>query len=717
MRSMIDFSYAFGTPHRITVALPDSSDKTLLDCHPDHLWIGWSYEDLTDRPLAALMAPRTGWRVRVWPEVDGRALRATGWTRRAAEGDAAPLGRALPVLEQTFTSDEGVTVTLEVAGALSAALCRVTVHNPTGTAQHIALVCTSLDWGETPAWLDADIPADHMLCGWAERADRVMALTLGADSTPIRTDALGKTLAMAWDVPPGGTRSGWLVRPYRAYAADLPALRGHDWAGEFDSAVAIWNDLLGRMMRVHIPDAGVVQALYACLADFFIMREPVADGYIAGVPGTEGYRAPNAAEPGLLAIGLDQFGLHDEAAEGYQMELDQQGDDGNWADPKGWGHTWWSCSGFKARAIMEHYYTTGDRAYLERIYPRMLASSRFQERQRARSRRLVDGVRPPEYGLMPRGFGDCGLWDGDDRYGVFFPHNVWATYADGLTLAAAEELGRTEDIPEVRRIYETALQDLRIALEAGAIPEEGGDGAPGYRWIPGAANKRSGSRWGALNTLAPCGILPPDHPLIEGTLRFVESRLSEGGQPVHTGWMEDGMWVAITLDNVAQAHLARGEGDPAAAYLISTLNHGTPLHTWCEERGQEPGSTETAGDIQHLFTPVAVVRCLRDVLVMERGDTLHLALGTPREWLASGEPVGVDDAPTRFGRVTYSIRYDAEAGVVRGEVAFPKEAPSAAGTARTLREAILHLRLPGATETVRWEAPRGRRTFEARVSG
>ena len=37
--------------------------------------------------------------------------------------------------------------------------------------------------------------------------------------------------------------------------------------------------------------------------------------------------------------------------------------------------------------------------------------------------------------------------------------------------------------------------------------------------------------------------------------------MSPGGIPVHTGWMPEGMWVAITLDNIAAAHLARGDGD------------------------------------------------------------------------------------------------------------------------------------------------------------
>ena len=56
---------------------------------------------------------------------------------------------------------------------------------------------------------------------------------------------------------------------------------------------------------------------------------------------------------------------------------------------------------------------------------------------------------------------------------------------------------------------------------------------------------------------------------------------------------------------------------------------------------------------------MAVVRALRDMLVMESGDGLNLALGTDREWLASGKPVGIAGACTHFGPVSYQMQYDA----------------------------------------------------------
>ena len=44
-------------------------------------------------------------------------------------------------------------------------------------------------------------------------------------------------------------------------------------------------------------------AFYACLGDFFIMREPVAGGSIAGTPGTDwGAPAPGTGGGGLFGL-------------------------------------------------------------------------------------------------------------------------------------------------------------------------------------------------------------------------------------------------------------------------------------------------------------------------------------------------------------------------------------------------------------------------------
>ncbi len=707
VKTGVDFSYAFSTPHRMTVARPDSSDKTLLDVEPGKLRIAWSYENLLSLPFGAFQTPPANWSVNVRPHINGQAYEKSVWTR--ADG-------FLPVLSNTYESEKG-NMTLEVTGGATAAVVRVAMQNTGTEPAQFSLVCESGRgfFGYNPAFVDAVRPNDCLLAGWGARADRIIVLAPGADHYSIKGAV---TVCPEWDVAPGQTRVGWLIRPYEAYAAELDALRARDWEEEVAEAKTEWKTLLGRAARLHVPDPEVERAFNACLGDLYIMREPVPGGQLAASPGTDGYRAASAGETAILSIVLDAFGLYEKSADSYSAFFDSQGEDGDWADPQGWGHLMWLVPGFKSWVAIEHYKFTKDREYLEDVYPHMLASTRFNERMRARTRVLQDGQRPLTYGLMPPGMGDCGLKDGDSLYGVFLPHNFWSVYADRVTLEAARILGKTEDIPELAKIHETALTDLLYVLDKGAIQEQD------YRWIPGVPGKTCGSRWGALNALMPCNILPADHELITGTLRFLESKMSEGGLPLNTGWMPEGLWVAIALDNLAEAHLLRNEGDMAARLFYATLNHGTPLFTWCEERAPQPGAKETTGDRQHLWTPVAVVRALRDMLVLEDGDCLHLARGTDREWLASGGTIGVERHNTHFGPVSYEMAFDSAARVVKGKVVFHADSP---------KTAVLHIRLPkglkvsgvgaGCTATalpdgegIQWTNPKGELTVHANVS-
>lgn len=647
--SSVDFGYAFAPPHRLTVCLPEASHKTLLDVKPGGLRLAWSYDTLADQPYGPYVWPRTQWELELTPLVDGAPMAQSSWRR---------LEGWLPALENTYRDGRGV-VTLTAVGGAEAALVRVDVCN-TGSVPHtLALRCVKPGgWaGINPAWADDRAPGDALLAQWTDRADRVLVLGVGAAKTPV----VGmNALLMAWDLAPGESATGWLVRPYGAYEEDLDGLRAADWCAAYEEALAAWRELISRAPAFRIPDLGVLDGLKASLADLFVMREPMLGGRLAGTPGTEVYRAGNCYEGAIMAVALDQLGYHAEADAGIRVSLETQEPNGNWTEPRGWARYMWGGSGMKAWAVWTHYQLTGDRAYLEEFYPRLLANARWQEAQRARTR-MLGADAPPESGLMPRGMGDAGLMNDDDLFGVFLPHNIWAVFADRVALQAAQVLGRPSDeVSELRRIWVTGRDALLRALELGAITEE-----EGYRWIPAVAGKTSGSRWGVLNALTPTGLLPADHPLIEGTIRKMVSQISPGGLPVHTGWMVDGMWVAITLDNLAEAHLARGEGDTAVEYLYAVLNHGTPLYTWCEERGQPAGTEKTAGDRQHLWTPLAVVRYLRDAMVLEEGAGLHLGLGVHRRWWLGG-PVGVSELPTVHGSVAWELSLDQQTSALRG---------------------------------------------------
>jgi hypothetical protein len=697
--SRVDFSYAFGTPHRVTAGMPVASDRTLLDLQPGSLKISWTYDNLRHYPLATFLTPRTEFSIEIKPHIDGHLFGKSQWTR--------PKGY-LPGVINTY-EDSDVVLTLSALGTKDAVPIRIEMINNGTTERFVVIRFDALNTGggalpmENKGWADPEIwDSDMLLAGWKNYADRVTLIGIGAEKYSETPDGRPHGLwnmVMCWTLKPGEKKSAWAVRPYNKREKDAEELRKHDWNADWEAAEKIWQSLLfEKTVQYRIPDEGVLNGFFASFADLFIMREPANQGYIGSVPGTEGYRAINTAEAGIVAIALDQQGLHQDAFEGYKVAYENQGDDGDWNDPSGWAHLMWCHAGIKSWVAIEHYRLTQDRKFLEWIYPRMLACARWSEKMRAYSRKPYEGEKPLNYGLMPRGMGDCGLMNGNDYYGIFLPHNIWSVYSNLITAEVAQILRKTTEYQELKGYFDTAYADLFETIHKGSVQEDG------YRWIPGIAGRTDGSRWGALNITFPCRLLSGDDELVEGTLKHIEKRMSPGGMPIHTGWLVDGMWVAITLDNIAETHLVKRNGDVAAKYFYATLNHATPLYTWCEERGQEPNTTACSGDRQHLWTPVSVVRAFRDMMVFEDypavGDTtsrssLQLALGTDRDWLGSGYEIGVENAPTHFGTVSYSMKYNASNETVSGFIRFTNDEQYPKPEKLTL-----NIRLPGGRKVV-----------------
>jgi hypothetical protein len=81
---------------------------------------------------------------------------------------------------------------------------------------------------------------------------------------------------------------------------------------------------------------------------------------------------------------------------------------------------------------------------------------------------------------------------------------------------------------------------------------------------------------------------------------------------------------------------------------------------------------------------------IRWMLVLEDSDSdrLYLCRGVPRQWLASGRDVGIEQAPTRWGRVSVSLKTTLETKTIAGNVEL--ERPGAPG------EFHLKFRLPQA---------------------
>ena len=637
-KTQVDFSYSFAEPHRLTICLPNSSHKTYMDASSNQFKMSWSDNDCTEKPLGALVIYPTQWKVNFTAKADDVNLKGTNWHREA---------NWIPAFCYEWEGND-VHIQTRVVATEKGDVLMFAASNKGNKARKIIIDGVFQGVNVNMKWQDSNYKYSVMTPIAGDRGDRILMI----DPSPATDKPLGReNISVVFELAPGKEYSHLFVRPNNAYLDDIEKVAAIDWKAEADKGLQAWRTLIAQAPMLTLPDEKSNEAFKACLSDIFVMREKQADGKMAGLCGTEVYRAPNSFEPSFQAIALCRLGYYKEAKENLVFASQFQEPDGNWNDMRQWNRFMWGASGIKSYSTKEYYLQSKDTAFLQQQFPRMLASSRWSQKQRNQTK-ANNSPDNPEWGLMPRGMGDCGLKNDDDLFGVFYPHNFIHFLGLEVNAWAAKELGRKDVYQELSDDYKDLYNCLQKSLKTGVIHEN-----DGTTWIPGTPNKTSGSRWGVAEAIYPTKIIDKNSPLAIGTMKKLQHDISEGGLPLNLGWMKGGLWVAIALDAMAYVDILQGNADQASAYYYATLNHATPLYSWCEERMPEKGASKTSGDRQHAWTPICVTRFTRDMLVMEDEDNgcLWLTRAVPRWWYGVGEKIGVNNMPTQFGKINYTI--------------------------------------------------------------
>ena len=641
----IDFSYSITPPHRLCISLPESEHKTLLDASLEGVSISWTDGTTKNNPLGAFMPIPAFWNIQLKVYENGTPLRGMRWRR---------IENWIPALEYSMEG-EAVRASIKIVPSEKGDIIRFEALNTGERTAGVRLEAFVNGNVVNMKWADFEYPYSISTPIFGDRGDRMLLI----DSAKSNTVPKGREYVDSYtEILPGNGITTYFIRPYKAYLDEIDEYVNTDWNAELEKGLEQWRHKTGHFSVLEMPDKVISDCCHAALADMFVMREEQADGHIAGLAGTDVYRAANTSEPCLQAGVFCTYGYFDAAAENISFVAQFQESDGNWEDYRQWGRFIWSMSGWKSQAIWEYYIFTGDREFLKTYYPRMKASAEWSRAQRKKTKEK-HGADSPYYGLMPRGMGDCGLNVDGDLFGVFYPHNF--LHCMGIEIAArtARELGYDEDAAILQADFKDMKRCILRSLERGCIKEED------YMWIPGSPGCRTGSRWGVADAVYPTHILEPQDPLAVGTMHKLQSNLSEGGLPVDLGWIPGGLWVAIALDAMAYVNILQGNADKSAEYLKAALNHATPLVTWCEERTPEAGSSTTSGDKEHAWTPICVARFCRDMMIMEDSEkelTLHVARAVPRSWFSDGKSFSLNKAPTAYG--LFSCRVETSGGKI-----------------------------------------------------
>lgn len=681
---MVDFEFAFSAPHRLTLCRPSASEKILADVSPEGIRFSRSFGDLTDFYPLSWKTPAIDIQLFLNLSTSNSGAVLTKWYRHKS-------GIPYLIAEGEL---EGAEVLISAISGKTGVIIKTEIKNSTAAEYEFFAEMSHLNgWViSNKGWIDG-VNSNVLLTGNDGRADRFLCYAAGAESYPlfgmgesanhsaeapmanesagIRKDSMKKITAK-YTLKPGDTGVGYFILPHEKYFEDIEELKNTDFEKEISKAVCEWQELLKKGAALQIDDPELMHCYNACVSDLFVMREKM--GNRTGIVcGTEKYRSANSGEPLETEILLDTLGYTELAEEDYRMYLEAQEKDGNWQTTKGWEHESWGMCYNKANAVMTHYELTGNRDFLEKYYKNMYASSVFNYNSRQGTK---NAEKKHERGLMPRGMGDCGMMDGNDFYGVFYPPNCLAVAADGLTLKAAKILGKTEDIKLLEKIYGEAREDLLTSMRENLAEKDG------MRIIPGIAQRAVGcSSYGCLYSFFPGDLIGADEPMLADTVKYLESKkISEGGLPIGMGWRENGLWAAMALSNLSRAYLRMGRYGLAGKYLYPVLNHASPFVTWCEERDPERNTKTVAGDMQHLWTPLAVVQYITEAICFENNSEIHILAGILPQWLEDGRSLTLTGFCTSFGKT------DIAAESIDGEYRFKMKTERPIG-----KTVVLHL--------------------------
>ena len=441
-------------------------------------------------------------------------------------------------------------------------------------------------------------------------------------TTPVGVTIFDTVLA------PGASHALVAKLPYAPVAPDDPLLE-RVRAASFDDYLArtetFWRDVAARGMQVTLPERKVVDAWRASLVYDLMARDRRGEAYVQTVNQFH-YHAFWLRDASFITRAYDVTGYPAVATQVLDFFAGWQQPDGNFVSQggqyDGWGQTLW--------AYGQHFRLTRDTAFAARAFPAVRRAVAWLHAARAAdSLHLVPSTTPG---------------DNEDITGHVTGHNFWALAGLHGAISLADGLGRTADADAFRREYASlkgALVDALRRITAG----RGG-------YIPPGLDAPGGQDWGNMMAVYPERVLDAHDPMVTATLDSTRAKYAEGIMTYGDRyWLHD----YLTMKNT-ETEVIRGDQRLALSELYAVLLHTGATHAGFEYDVRPWGDR----DFHHNLAPhgwfAACYRTLlRDMLVREAGDTLHLLSVTSPAWLAPGDSIVVRDAPTDFGPVGFRL--------------------------------------------------------------
>jgi len=417
--------------------------------------------------------------------------------------------------------------------------------------------------------------------------------------------------------------------------------------------------------------------------------------------------SPLAQESYLIVRMLDFMGMQELARQGIQHWLNEQGQ----TTPTGMFFDHVGCPTIKGTFdvahgvgpgvllwnVAEHYKLTGDRQWLRSVSDNVQAACQWIVRQRRlwTEQTTTQAGASWASGLAP----PCQIGDaGDFRCWYIVNASYWAGLEEcGRALSDIKHKAAKELLTEAAAYRRDILRAVDRSINSSPIMKLA-DGTwrsviPLGPFVRGLATEildpyssgHGGPLWadiefGAL-TLVDRRLLSPMDHRVDAFLDVLEDRFLCDNQFLYS--LKNNYLPQCDWFDLGSQHYQH-------AYMVTPL-----IYLWRDEVPSflrafynqyaseiEPGEY-TFREIMpprfsvkdKTFEEAAFLERLRCLLVMEDGDALWLAKGTPRAWLEDGKKISVADAPTFFGPIGYKIESQVNAGRIVATIQWPERKP------------------------------------------
>jgi len=463
---------------------------------------------------------------------------------------------------------------------------------------------------------------------------RVKATNLGAAPAEARVQfalrATNATAVSTWSAPlrPGRSAKTCFRIPFRPVsdAATFDKESPKLW---LDRTVNYWRKLMDKAARIEVPCEKSTQALRAAHVCQLLASD---HGVLHGGEGF--YDRFYIRDGAYQVLELEEARLFDAARKIMDAYLRAQRPDGRFETQKGQ----FDANGQALWTLWQFYKMSADRAWLTHTYPQMRRAADWA--LRARREAPSDS---PFAGVLPNAVADGEfLWDGKHH---IVGYDFWNLRGLLCVADAARELGEQADA----RHYQQEADAYRRAIDAAWQKTN-------LAWFPPSWEK-AGTHWGNTETLWPTKLFAADDPRVGALLTEVRQRHGGGfweGTIRWTGSKEPAIHPYLS-SYTTMASLIRGEHDTFVEEFYWYLLHSTATHAFPEGIffGRRFAWSDT---IPHATGAANFAFLLRHALLHESGDELHLLLGAPDWWLEQGRGIRVQNAPTHFGPMSFTIR-------------------------------------------------------------